>query len=268
MNQSPPQKRRWALITGTTNGVGKALADQFAQKGHALVLVCRDAQHLDRQKRAIESRFGVPVFTIACDLSDPWVPEEIMEALSKHSLDIEILVNNAGFNERGYFAETNLGREIQMIQTHVTATTSLAKRLLPAMIKSGSGKILNVASTGSLVPCPKDAVYCATKAYVLSFSEALSAEFNGSGITVTALLPGVTRTPLASNVGIDDSNRFTCGAMDARRVATIGYRALMKGKRRVIAGTHNRLIMAAVRFMPEIIKDWMGHTIRCKLARV
>lgn len=268
MNHHPPKKRRWALITGTTSGIGKALADQFAQKGHALVLVCRDAQRLDRQKRAIESRFDVPVFTIACDLSDPWVPEEIMEALGKHSMEIEILVNNAGFNECGYFAETNLGREIQMIQTHVTATTSLTKRLLPAMIKSGAGKILNVGSTGSLVPCPKDAVYCATKAYVLSFSEALSAEFNGSGITVTALLPGATRPPLASNVGIDDGNRFTCGAMDTHRVATIGYRALMKGKRRVIAGTHNQMMLAVVRFMPAIIKDWMAHTIWCKFARV
>ena len=264
MTHSKPQKRRWALITGTTSGIGTALADQFAQKGHALVLVCRDEQRLDRQKIAIESRFGVPVFTIACDLSDPWVPEEIMEALGKHSLDIEILVNNASFNECGYFAETNLGREIQMIQTHVTATTSLTKRLLPAMIKNGSGKILNVGSTGSLVPCPKDAVYCATKAYVLSFSEALSAEFNGSGIGVTVLLQGATRTAHATNAG----RLLTCGVMDARRVATIGYRALMKGRRRVIAGTHNRLIMAAARFMPAIIKDWMAHTIWCKFARV
>ena len=262
------RKRQTAvLITGTTSGIGAAFADLFAKNGHALALVSRDPQRLKAQKQDIEARFGVPVLTIARDLSDPWVPEEIIEELDRQAWDIDILVNNAGFNECGFFAETNLGRELQMIQTHVGTVTSLTKRLLPEMIKRGSGKILNVGSTGSLVSCPRDAVYCATKAFVLSFSEALAAELNGCGITVTALLPGATRTAFASKAGIEDTLLFNTGVMDAHRVALIGYRALMKGRRRVVAGWRNRLMMAAAPWMPKFVRDWMGHVVWRKVSR-
>ncbi len=262
------QKRQPAvLITGTTSGIGAALADRFAENGYALALVSRDPQCLKAQQEDLEARFGVPVLTIARDLSDPWVPEEIVEELDRKAWEIDILVNNAGFNECGFFAETNLGRELQMIQTHVGTVTSLTKRLLPGMIKRGSGKILNVGSIGSLLPSPRDAVYCATKAFVLSFSEALGAELKGSGVTVTALLPGATRTAFASKAGIDDTLLFNTGVMDAQRVAAIGYRALMKGRRRVVAGWRNRLMVTAAPWFPRMVRDWLGHAIWRKASR-
>lgn len=259
MNQRNAARPPAVLITGTTSGIGAAFADLFAQQGKPLVLVSRSARRLERQQRRIESLYGVPVLTIASDLSDPWSPEEIVEKLNRRSWRVDTLVNNAGFNESGVFAETNLGRELQMIQTHVGTITSLTKRLLPSMLKRGSGKILNVGSTGSLLPCPRDAVYCATKAFILSFSEALHTELKGSGVTVTALLPGATRTRPASKAGIDENIRLADRGMDPQRVAQIGYRALMRGRQRVIAGCHNRLMVTAATFMPRIVRERLGY---------
>jgi short-subunit dehydrogenase len=267
MSRSEEKRRQTVLITGTTSGIGAAFAELFAENGYALALVSRSPQRLKAQQDDIESRFDVPVLTIACDLSDPWVPEEIVAELHRRRWSIDILVNNAGFNECGHFAETNLGHELKMIQMHVGTVTSLTKRLLPAMIKRGSGKILNVASTGGLAPCPRDAVYGATKAYVMHFSEALAAELYGSGIGVTTLLPGATRTAFAAKAGIADCLLFKTCVMDAARVAEIGYRATMKGKRRVIAGWHNRLLAALIPFTPRFIKDWIRKAIWCKVSR-
>jgi hypothetical protein len=240
-----------ALITGATTGIGYELARIFAQHGYGLVIVARDAQRLNRVKREIETTFEVPVVVIAADLSRPQSPSEIVDALEKSTIEVEVLVNNAGFNEYGRFTETRLEKETEMIQTNITSLTELTKLLLPAMVKRGRGRIMNVGSTGSFAPVPKNAVYAATKAYVLSFSDAIAEELKGAGVTVTTLCPGATRTEFAGRAGMGDVKLFQRGTMDAATVARIGYRALMRGRRRVVAGCANALMVFAMRFTPR-----------------
>ena len=251
MDRHRHKRRPAALITGSTSGIGAAFAHLFAEKGKALVLVSESATRLNRQQKEIEACYPVPILPIIRDLSDPWAPEEVVEEIQRRRWHIEILVNSTGFNECGDFTETNLGHELQMIQAHIGATTCLTKRLLPAMIERGAGKILNVGAINSLAPCPGNAVYCATKAYILSFSEALASELNGTGVTVTTLLPGTKRTyPVGTN-----------------HVAKIGYRGLLQGRRRVVPGFHNRLMMMAAPFAPRFVNKWMTGEIGCGIAR-
>lgn len=176
-------------------------------------------------------------------------PEEICAELQDKSIHIDILVNNAGFNEYGHFSETDPEKELQMIQVNLVSLTRLTKLLLPGMLKQGYGKILNIGSTGSFGPGPLNAVYCATKAYVLSFSEAIAEELRGTGVTVTALCPGATKTEFAGRAKMEDVRLFQKGLMDAGKVAEIGFDALMRGKTSVVAGCTNKLTVFSVRFM-------------------
>ena len=251
MERHGRKKRPAILITGSTRGIGAAFADLFARKGESLVLVSGSASRLNHQQREIEARYPIPILPIVRDLSDPWAPEEVVEEIQRRRWSIDTLVNSAGFNECGDFTETNLGYELQMIQAHIGATTSLTKRLLPDMIKKGTGRILNVGAINSLAACPGNAVYGATKAYVLSFSEALGSELNGTGVTVTTLLPGAGRT----------------NPSETSHVAKLGYRGLMRGRRRVVPGFHNRLMMMAAPFAPRCVSKWMTGGIGCGIAR-
>jgi hypothetical protein len=190
-------------------------------------------------------------------------PKEIFDELQQESVQVDVLVNNAGFNVYGPFSETDLMEELQMIQVNLVSLTHLTKLFLPGMLKQGYGKILNVGSTGSFGPGPLNAVYCATKAYVLSFSEAIAEELEGTGVTVTALCPGATKTEFAKRAGMEDVKLFQSRLMDARTVAEIGYRALMEGKRVVVAGIYNKLQMSLIRFLPrkmvtKMVKDMMS----------
>jgi uncharacterized protein len=240
-----------ALITGATSGIGYELAKIFARHGYGLVIVARDTERLNLVKQEMESTFQVPVRVIAADLSRQQSPLEIVDTLTKENLAINILVNNAGFNEYGLFTETSLEKEAQMIQTNIGSLTQLTKLLLPEMVKRGQGRIMNVGSTGSFVPVPKNAVYAATKAYVLSFSDAIAEELKGTGVTVTTLCPGATRTGFAGRAGMADVKLFQRGTMDAASVARIGYGALMRGRRRVVAGCVNALMVFGMRFTPR-----------------
>ncbi len=154
------------LITGTTSGIGKAFAEQFAANGSNIILVSRNEETLRQQQESLRSRYHVQVAAIPCDLSEANAADRILERLSQLDWPVDILVNNAGFNEAGFFTETDLTKELAMIQVHISALTALTKLLLPGMIQRGYGRILNVGSTGSYMPCPCDAVYAATKAYV------------------------------------------------------------------------------------------------------
>ncbi len=240
-----------ALITGASSGIGYELAKLFAQNGHNLVLVARNQSKLQKLADELEEKFGIWLKIFPKDLSLLASPDEVYAELAQDSIQIDILVNNAGFQEYGPFFETDLNKELQMIQVNLTSLTQLTKLFLPGMLEQGHGKIMNVGSTGSFAPGPLNAVYCATNAYVLSFSEAIAEELDGTGVTVTALCPGATRTDFIAKAGMEDVNLFQGQIMDARTVAEVGYRALMKGKRVAVPGVGNQVTTLAPRFLPR-----------------
>ncbi len=240
-----------ALITGASSGIGRAFAHLFAKDGHALVLVARRRAVLDELAAELTRTYQVSVHVIPCDLSNPDAPAQLYAALQRSSSVIDVLVNNAGFGMQGAFAELPLDRQLQMIQLNVTALTTLTHLLLPSMIARRNGGVLNVGSTAGFQPGPFMASYYATKAYVVSFTEALADELSGSGVRVTCLAPGPTSTSFASEAGVADSRLFRGGTMSAEEVARIGYEAWQQGKPLVIAGARNRFSAFIVRLAPR-----------------
>lgn len=247
-------QRQTALITGGSGGIGLELAKVLARNGYDLVLVARTRDALEAAAGQIEGKQDVNVHVFAADLRRREAPEAIFDFLHNENIPIEILINNAGFGLGGEFAETELTRELEMIQVNIAALTHLTKLFLPPMIKAKSGRVLNVASTAAFQPGPLMAVYYASKAYVLSFSEALSEELRHSGVTVTALCPGPTRTDFATTAEVTNSRLFSLfGSADAGDVAEYGYRAMMNGTRVAIPGFRNKIVAQANRFAPRAI---------------
>ncbi len=250
MNDKSTAKTGHTLITGASSGIGRAFARVFARRGHHLVLVARDWSRLQSLAVELRSAFNVKVEVISQDLSLPGAAQEIVRQVGKKSILLDALVNNAGFDVYGSFDQTDLDTEVKMIQVNLVALTELTKLVLAGMKPLGRGRILNVGSTGSFAPSPLNAVYSATKAYVLSFSQAIAEELRGSGVTVTALCPGVTRTEFQERAGITNVRLFRFGAMTAEAVAEAGYRGLVAGRRLVIPGLNNRLQILAARILP------------------
>jgi short-subunit dehydrogenase len=240
-----------ALVTGASGGIGEELARILARHGHDLVLVARSADKLAALAERLELDHGIKVRAIAKDLARPEAAAEIHEALAAESLAVDVLVNNAGLGLLGKFAEMGIDDDVEMLRLNVEAPTLLTRLFLPAMLERGSGRILNLASTAAFQPGPLMAVYYATKAYVLSFSEALANELAGTGVTVTALCPGPTETGFSSRAGSEQSRLFKGPTMDARTVAEAGYAGLMAGKPVVIPGLRNRLLAFGVRVTPR-----------------
>ncbi len=242
--------QRTALITGASSGIGLELARLFAADKWDVALVARSEGKLNDLAAELQSAHGVTARVIAADLAKPDAPARIIEAL--HGVEIEALVNNAGFGLGGEFAKTDLGAELEMIQVNVTALTHLTKLVLPAMVARRRGAILNVASTAAFQPGPLMAVYYATKAYVLSFSEAIADELRNSGVTVTALCPGPTETGFAAVAKTESSMLFTMmRPSEAKDVARAGYEGMKRGKRVVIPGAKNKLLAQSVRVSPR-----------------
>ncbi|HWD71258.1 MAG TPA: SDR family oxidoreductase [Actinomycetota bacterium] len=248
---SSDQTRKLALVTGASGGIGYELAVVLARHGHDLVLVARRADKLAALAERLELDHGVRVRVIAKDLARPEAAAEIHEMLAAEGLVVDVLVNNAGIGLLGKFAETGIESDVDMLRLNVESPTRLTRLLLPSMLERGSGRILNVASTAGLQPGPLMAVYYATKAYLLSLSEALANEVAGTGVTVTALCPGPTETGFSSHAGSEQSRLFKGSTMDARTVAEAGYAALMAGKPVVIPGARNRLLAFGVRLAPR-----------------
>ena len=247
-------KRQTALITGGSGGIGLEIAKVLARKGFDLALVARNRDALEAAASQIEGKYDVNAHVFAADLRRREAPKDIFDFLRVESIPIEILVNNAGFGLGGEFADTDMTRELEMIQVNIAALTHLTKLFLPPMIKAKSGRILNLASTAAFQPGPLMAVYYATKAYVLSFSEALAEELRDSGVTVTALCPGATRTDFASTAHVTQSRLFTLfGIDDAAGVAEYGVTAMMHGRRVAIPGFKNKLVAQAHRFSPRLV---------------
>lgn len=241
-----------ALVTGASGGIGYELARLFARDGYNLVLVARSENKLAEVKAELEKRHGISARVLVKDISRPEAPNEIYSELQQEGVRIDALVNNAGFTVFGPFAETSLEDELQLMQVNIVALTHLTKLFLPGMVENRHGRILNLGSTASFQPGPLMAVYYASKAYVLSFSEAIATELQGTGVTVTALCPGPTRTGFQERGKMEDS-RLVAGRkiMDARTAARAGYRGMMKGQTLVIPGFMNWLGAEAVRFTPR-----------------
>jgi short-subunit dehydrogenase len=242
---------RWVLVTGASGGIGYELSRRFAHDRFNVVLIARDAARLSTVARELEDRYHTKTLVLPKDLSHPAAAGEIYKELQKRNLGIEVLVNNAGFGDLGPFADAEWEVQRQMLQVNVTTLVELTCLFLPEMIRRGSGRVLNIGSTGSFAPVPYMAVYGASKAFVLSFTEALSAELEGTGVTATALCPGVTATQFAKRAKTEHSLLVRLNQMTAGDVARTGYRALVKNKPRVVPGWFNKLIIGSLRLSPR-----------------
>lgn len=257
--------RGWALVTGASGGIGLELAKLAAADGHDVVLVARDAARLAAAGEEIARAHGVRHHAVAADLMDPAAPEAVFRAVREAGIEVEVLVNNAGFGLFGPFvqsgaeAATELSRELGMLQINVVALTHLSKLFLPAMVARGRGGVLNVASTAAFQPGPLMAVYYASKAYVLSFSEALAVELKGTGVTVSTLCPGPTRTEFQKAAAMEDSRLFNAPhVMTAEEVARTGWRAFRGGKPMVVPGVVNKVLAQGTRFLPRSLAARMA----------
>ncbi len=241
-----------ALITGASGGIGYELAKLFAEDHHDLVLVARSAGKLTEFADELQREFGILAKAVPLDLTTASAPQSLFDQLQREGIAVDVLVNNAGYGVLGAFAEVSLEDNLGQIQLNITALTHLTKLFLGPMIERHSGKILNVASTAGFQPGPLMSVYYATKAYVISFSEALANELAGTGVSVTCLCPGATETGFQGRAGLENTLLFKrLRPMDAMTVARDGYRGLMAGKPIVISGFRNWLLAESVRFSPR-----------------
>lgn len=238
-------------MTGGSGGIGFAVARLLARDGYDLVVVARDGPRLGEAAGRLTGETGMPVRTLARDLAEPGAVRALFAYLEAEHVAPAIVVNNAGFGLGGPFAATDLHRELSMIQVNITALTEMTKLALAGMLQRGSGRILNVASTAAFLPGPLMAVYYATKAYVLSFSQAVAYELRGTGVTVTTLCPGPTATAFEKTAGVSGSRLFRHGVQGPDAVARAAYDGLMRGKRVVIPGVRNRLLMQSLRLAPR-----------------
>ncbi len=261
MKQDRQDKGRWAIVTGASGGIGYELCRQFARNGFNAVLIARDAGRLAEVARELEDHYHVGTMVLPKDLSNSAAAGEIYREVKNSNLNIDVLVNNAGFGDLAPLAEAELEVQRQMVQVNVGTLVELTRLFLPDMISRKSGRILNIGSTGSFAPVPYMSVYGATKAFVLSFSEALSAELEGTGVTVTALCPGVTATRFASRARTENTLLVRLNSMAAGDVARAGYQALMKGKARVVPGWFNKVMIGSLRFSPRCANLKMGKVL-------
>ena len=241
-----------ALITGASGGIGYELAKVFAKDHYNLVLVARGAPKLNQVADELQRQFGISARAVPLDLTAAAAPQFLFDQLQREGIAIEILVNNAGYGVLGEFSKVSREESLGQIQLNIAALTHLTKLFLGPMSERRSGKIMNVASTAGFQPGPLMAVYYATKAYVISFSEGLANELKGSGVTVTCLCPGPTETNLQERAGMENTRLVkTLRPMDAKTVARDGYRGLMADKTLVISGFRNWLVAESVRFSPR-----------------
>ena len=241
-----------ALITGASNGIGLELAYEHAKNGGNLILIARNSKKLEEIKSEIETKYNVKVNIISKDLSIKNAAQEVYNEVKNLNLQVDYLINNAGFGDFGMFISTKWNKEEEMINLNITALTQFTKLFIKDMIARKNGKILNLASTASFQPGPTMAVYFATKAYVLSFSEAIANEVKEFGVTVTALCPGPTASGFQTAAAMDNAKLFKDKKLpSSKEVAIYGYNAMLKGKTVAIHGTLNYILANAIRLLPR-----------------
>ena len=245
--------RKIALITGASSGIGKEFAKIHAQNNGDLIIVARRLDRLNTLKAFLESKYNSQITVIQKDLAAPNAAQEIYNSTQNLGLKIDYLINNAGFGGRGKFYQRLWQQDLDMIKVNIIALTELTRLYLPDFIAQNNGKILNVSSTASLMPGPLQAVYYATKAYVTSFSNAISEELRDTNITVTALLPGLTETEFAKKADLEKTTLFQGKNFSAVEVAKTGYEGMLKGKLNVMAGlsSKQKIMMALTPLVPK-----------------
>jgi len=237
-----------ALVTGAASGLGFELSLLLAKDAYKLILVDIDSENLTKVKTEVDRVFNVEVITLVKDLSIPNIAQEIIDELGNPQIDV--LINNAGFGLFGSFVDTDWERESEMLHVHIMTTTHLTKLVLEGMVKRGTGHILNMSSLAAFQPGPLMSIYYASKGYMLSFSEAIANELKGTGVTVTALCPGPTKTAFQETVSEDaKDNKIKFNMANAKEVAAYGYKAMLKGKTYAIPGFFNKFLATLPRLM-------------------
>ena len=243
-----------AVITGATQGIGRALADEFAKTGHTLLLVARTEAALAKTAGEVSARYQVPVHYVACDLSAPDGCDRIAAALSERGLYAESLVNNAAIMTAGFFQDQDKDVLLKLVDLNVRAVVDLTHRFLPDMIARGKGGVLNVASVEGFMPVPYQATYAATKAFLISFSRALAYEVMGTGVRVCMVAPGPIETDMHAKAGAEHSRYMVyLPSMTPEAMAAAAYRRFMRGNWVIVEGWMNRIIATGVRFVPGIM---------------
>jgi short-subunit dehydrogenase len=250
-----PSEGSAALVTGASSGIGVELARALARRGHGLILVARREERLSELARELAEEHDIQAAATACDLADAQQRERLAAEVSEQGLEVELLVNNAGFGYAGDFVAARSGSQVEMVRLNVEAVVDLTERYLPGMTERGRGAIINLASTAAFQPLPRNATYAATKAFVLNFSEALHNELKGTGVTVTAVCPGPVRTEFADVAGIGDAEDRTPGLMwmSPEDVAEEAVSAAEKGKRAIVPGVFNLAGSVLGRHAPRTI---------------
>lgn len=244
--------KKVALITGASSGIGREFAAIHAENGGDLVIIARSADKLGAVKEELESKHSIQVTVMPRDLNSPDSGRQIYDEVKSSGIEVDYLINNAGFGGQGKFHERDWDHDLAMIQVNIVSLTALCRLFLPDFVAKNSGRILNVSSTASLMPGPLQAVYFATKAYVTHLSNALAEELHDTDVTVTALLPGATETEFARTSGMDKTELFKRTA-SARSVAEDGYAGMLAGKLDVISGVTfaQRMVLASLPFTPK-----------------
>lgn len=246
-------QRKFALISGATSGIGLELARVFAENGYNLTIVGRNPEALDRVAIDLTENYHIHVDALVYDLFDKDSAFELCNEVDRLGIRLDVLVNNAGQGLYGRFMDTDINKELDMLQLNVGAYLILTKHFLKHMVARNEGRILNVASIASKLPGPYQAVYHGTKAFIHSFSEAIRAELSDTGVTVTSLLPGATDTDFFHKAHMEDSKMLEQSLSDPAMVAREGYEALMKGDDMVIPGTKWKAQIAAGNLTPDAI---------------
>lgn len=254
-----------ALITGASSGIGRDLAHEHARRQGDLILVARRRDRLEALADDLRRQHGVDVVVLAGDLTEPGSVSALHATVQKRGLQVDVLVNNAGFGGLGCFVDQDPERLADMVQLNVHALTGLTHTFLPGMIARGHGRVLNLASTAAFMPGPTQAVYFATKAYVLSFTEALAVELAGTGVTATALCPGPTATEFARRANAADRRLFRTATATPAAVAAYGYRAMEAGRTVAVHGVGNRLLVTLARGLPRsVVARMVGLAMRVR----
>jgi uncharacterized protein len=257
------RQRETALITGASSGIGLDLA-QLMAPNFDLVITSRSQAALEKIAKELQTAHGNHVHVIPADLTLPEAPQQVFTEIDRRGLPVDILINNAGFGSYGAFAESDPKTSLDMVEVNIAALTALTRLALPGMIQRKRGRIMNVASTAGFQPGPLMAVYYATKAYVIMFSEAIANELKDSGVSVTCFCPGATATNFAERAKMEESRLFKMGAMKSKDVALVGYKGMMAGKGLVIPGIINKTLAMSVRFSPRKLVTAISRSLQEK----